>query len=101
MDLNAQQQDLELFESVRDFTLEQRHPQVDYPQHRHQAEEIYILPAGSAEFSFDGSAAQIYRAGDVAHVESNRRHGFHTADESLVVFYLWQAVDLRQTSSFE
>ena len=74
--------------------------QVDYPQHQHQAEEVYIVLAGSAEFSFDNSMAKTRGAGDVVFVESNRRHGFHTSDESLVVFYLWQAGDLRQTSSF-
>jgi len=73
---------------------------IDYPPHRHQAEEIYLLLAGSAEFSFDNNAVQTCRAGDVVYVESNRRHGFRTTDESLVVFYLWQAGDLRQTSSF-
>jgi mannose-6-phosphate isomerase-like protein (cupin superfamily) len=74
--------------------------QVDYPQHQHQAEEIYIVLAGSAEFSFDNNTAEMRRAGDVVFVESNRRHGFRTTDESLVVLYLWQAGDLRQTSSF-
>ena len=74
--------------------------QLDYPQHQHQAEEVYIVLAGSAEFSFDNSMAKTRGAGDVVFVESNRRHGFHTSDESLVVFYLWQAGDLRQTSSF-
>ena len=75
--------------------------QVDYPQHQHQAEEIYVLLAGSAEFSLAGDAAQTLLAGDVVFVESNRRHGFRTGEESLVVFYLWQAGDLRQTSSFD
>ena len=75
--------------------------QVDYPQHQHQAEEIYVLLAGSAEFSFAGDAAQTRRAGDVVFVESNRRHGFRTGEESLVAYYLWQAGDLRQTSNFD
>jgi mannose-6-phosphate isomerase-like protein (cupin superfamily) len=75
--------------------------QVDYPQHQHQAEEIYVLLAGSAEFSFEGDAAQTRRAGDLVFVESNRRHGFRTGEESLVVYYLWQAGDLRQTSNFD
>jgi mannose-6-phosphate isomerase-like protein (cupin superfamily) len=75
-------------------------PRVNYPQHHHQAEEIYAVLSGSADFSFDNSAAQTRRAGDVVFVESDRRHGFHTTDESLVVLYLWQAGDLRQTSSF-
>jgi mannose-6-phosphate isomerase-like protein (cupin superfamily) len=74
--------------------------QVEYPQHQHQAEEVYIVLAGSADFSFDNNTAETRGAGDVIFVESNRRHGFRTADESLVVFYLWQAGDLRQTSSF-
>ena len=74
---------------------------LDYPQHQHQAEEIYLLLAGSAEFSFTGDAAQTHRAGDLVFVESNRRHGFRTGKESLVLLYLWQAGDLRQTSSFD
>ena len=76
-------------------------PQVEYPQHQHQAEEIYVILSGSAAFSFDGGAAQARRAGDLVFVESNRRHGFRTEEESLVVYYLWQAGDLRQTSSFD
>jgi mannose-6-phosphate isomerase-like protein (cupin superfamily) len=74
---------------------------LDYPQHQHQAEEIYVLLAGSAEFSFEGDAAQTRRAGDLVFVESNRRHGFRTGEETLVVYYLWQAGDLRQTSNFD
>jgi mannose-6-phosphate isomerase-like protein (cupin superfamily) len=75
-------------------------PQVEYPQHQHQAEEIYVILSGSAAFSFDGGAEQTHRAGDLVFVESNRRHGFRTSEESLLVYYLWQAGDLRQTSSF-
>ena len=74
---------------------------LDYPQHQHQAEEIYVLLTGSAEFSFAGDTAQTRRAGDLVFVESNRRHGFSTGEESLVVLYLWQAGDLRQTSNFD
>ena len=75
-------------------------PQVEYPQHQHQAEEIYLILSGSAEFSLDGGAEQTHRAGDLVFVESNRRHGFCTGEESLLVYYLWQAGDLRQTSNF-
>ena len=74
---------------------------LDYPQHQHQAEEIYVLLAGSAEFSLAGDQAQTRRTGDLVYVESNRRHGFRTGEESLVVYYLWQAGDLRQTSNFD
>ena len=74
---------------------------LDYPQHQHQAEEIYAVLAGSVEFGFEGDAAQTRRAGDLVFVESNRRHGFRTGEESLVAYYLWQAGDLRQTSNFD
>jgi mannose-6-phosphate isomerase-like protein (cupin superfamily) len=75
-------------------------PHIDYPRHHHQAEEVYILLSGSAEFSIEGDAPQIYNGGDVVHVESNRWHGLRSCDKNLVVYYLWRAGDLRQTSHF-
>ncbi len=75
-------------------------PDIVYPSHQHEAEEIYIVLAGSAEFKIDGSNAEKRSAGDVIFVESNTPHGFHTTDQSLVIYYLWQAGDLRQISSF-
>jgi mannose-6-phosphate isomerase-like protein (cupin superfamily) len=72
-----------------------------YPRHQHQAEEIYIVLAGSAEFKI-GAAEEARRStGDVVYVESNTPHGFRTNDQSLVIYYLWQAGDLRQISSFD
>jgi len=75
-------------------------PHIDYPQHRHQAQEAYILLSGSAQFEFAQLPPQIRRAGDVVFVRSNLVHGFRTADQSLVLCYLWQGGDLRQTSRF-
>jgi len=75
-------------------------PRIGYPKHRHDAEEVYILLSGSAEFEFDEGSRLTANAGEVVHVEPNRWHGFRTRDENLVVYYLWQAGDLRQTSSF-
>ena len=75
-------------------------PNIVYPRHQHQAEEIYIILAGSAEFKI-GAAEEARRStGDVVYVESNTSHGFRTNDQSLVIYYLWQAGDLRQISSF-
>jgi len=73
---------------------------IDYPQHRHQAQEAYILLSGSAQFEFAECPPQTRRAGDVVFVGSNRPHGFRTRAEYLVVCYLWQGGDLRQTSRF-
>jgi mannose-6-phosphate isomerase-like protein (cupin superfamily) len=75
-------------------------PDIDYPQHHHQAQEAYILLAGSARFQFADSPPEIRRAGDVVFVASNRLHGFRTQAEWLVVCYLWQGGDLRQISRF-
>jgi mannose-6-phosphate isomerase-like protein (cupin superfamily) len=76
-------------------------PRISYPKHRHDAEEVYILLCGSAQFEFDEGTTLAAGAGDVVYVEPGRWHGFRTGEENLVVYYLWQAGDLRQTSSFE
>ena len=72
----------------------------DYPQHHHQAREAYILLCGSARFQFADRPPETRCAGDVVFVESNLAHGFRTAGQSLVLCYLWQGGDLRQTSHF-
>lgn len=75
-------------------------PEIVYPRHRHEAEEVYILLAGSAEFTVGASGKHTHGVGDVIYVESNTPHGFRTTGQSLVVYYLWQAGDLRQQSQF-
>jgi len=75
-------------------------PAIHYPQHHHQAEEIYLVLAGSAEFEIAGAAPVNRGVGDVVYIAPNQVHGFRTSDDLLVVFYLWQAGDLRQTSNF-
>jgi mannose-6-phosphate isomerase-like protein (cupin superfamily) len=76
-------------------------PHIVYPRHQHEAEEIYVVLAGAAEFKLGSGAETRQSAGDVVYVESNMPHGFRTTDQSLVVYYLWQAGDLRQQSKFE
>ena len=78
-------------------------PNIVYPAHRHQAEEVYVLLAGSAEFQRgqgDDASVEIKNAGDVVFVPSKLIHGFRTMEEPLVVFYIWQAGDLREISTF-
>ena len=75
-------------------------PGIDYPRHHHAAEEIYALLAGSAEFHVGDTPPATRRADDVVYVDPDTPHGFRTGDEILVVYYLWQAGDLRQTSIF-
>ena len=76
-------------------------PNIDYPRHHHRAEEIYLVLAGSADFTLGDNAPRSCSRDQVVFVASDTRHGFATRDEPLAVFYLWQAGDLRQQSSFE
>lgn len=74
--------------------------EVHYPRHWHQAEEVYLPLSGSARFHIDGETVE-RGPGDVVFVASDTPHGFTVnPDRALIVFYLWQAGDLRQTSSF-
>ena len=75
-------------------------PDIQYPRHQHQAEEIYIVLAGGAEFKIGDAEEARYETGDVVSVKSNTWHGFRTCDQILVIYYLWQAGDLRQISNF-
>jgi len=75
-------------------------PDINYPRHQHQAEEVYVVLTGSAEFTVGSAAESRHSAGDVVYVESNTPHGFRTTGQNLVVYYLWQAGDLRQQSRF-
>ena len=75
-------------------------PGIEYPRHQHLAEEIYIVLAGGADFKIGEAENARYETGEVVSVESNTWHGFRTTDQTLVVYYLWQAGDLRQISNF-
>lgn len=75
-----------------------------YPPHRHGADEAYVVLAGSAEFTLGergAGAPFLASVGEVVHVPSMTRHGFRTLGEPVVIFYLWQDGDLRETSSFD
>ena len=70
---------------------------------KNEAEEIYVILGGSAEFRMDEVPNQDVfqkRAGESVYVTSMRTHAFRTLEEPLCVFYIWQAGDLREKSSF-
>ncbi|MFT5219289.1 MAG: mannose-6-phosphate isomerase-like protein (cupin superfamily) [Planctomycetota bacterium] len=74
-------------------------PHLLYPKHQHQAEEIYLVLGGSAEFDIEGNITMA-TAGSLLKVESLAEHGFQTFAEPLVVYYLWQSGNLREISRF-
>ncbi len=75
-------------------------PSITYPIHWHEAEEIYVVMGGSADFTVGDAPSVRKRAGEVVYVPSGTPHGFQTTDEPLAVFYLWQAGALREISTF-
>ena len=73
---------------------------VDYPAHRHKAEEVYVVLAGSGTFRLGGNPPERQRAGAVVHVASQLVHRITMGKEPLVILYLWQGGDLREKSTF-
>jgi mannose-6-phosphate isomerase-like protein (cupin superfamily) len=76
-------------------------PHINYPAHRHEAEEIYVVLAGSARFQLGEKQVSVASVDDVVFVPSNEVHSLRTTDEALVVLYFWQGGALRQKSVFE
>ena len=75
-------------------------PRLNYPLHRHQAEEIYAILAGSAVFALGDDEPALRRPGDVLYHAPHVAHGLRTTHEPLVIAYLWQNGDLRETPGF-
>ena len=75
-------------------------PNINYPIHKHQAEEIYLIMSGSAMFKVGEQPETLKTPEEVVFVESMTPHGFKTLDQPMVLFYLWQAGDLREKSTF-
>ncbi|MYB35063.1 MAG: hypothetical protein F4X92_08095 [Gammaproteobacteria bacterium] len=77
-------------------------PNVEYPLHWHDAEEIYWILSGSVWFQIGRDQAKSFKkTGGIVFVPSSIPHSFETREEPLVMFYLWQGGDLRQVSEFE
>lgn len=76
-------------------------PEIHYPAHRHHAEEIYLVLAGSAMFKVGDQSEQNRFENDVIHVSSMTPHGFRTGKQPLVVLYFWQNGNLREISTFQ
>ena len=73
---------------------------VDYPAHRHRAEVIYVVLAGSGKFRLGANPPDRRTAGAVVHVTSQLVHGITMDAEPLVILYLWHGGDLREKSTF-
>ncbi|PZQ95274.1 MAG: hypothetical protein DI533_19590 [Cereibacter sphaeroides] len=65
-----------------------------YPMHLHEAEELYYILAGSAEFHAAGQGSAILRPQDARHHASNQPHAMDTHAEPVLTLILWRGVGL-------
>ena len=75
-------------------------PHLNYPLHRHRAEEIYAILAGSAVCALGDDEPARRKPGDVLYHAPHVAHGLRTTGEPLVIAYLWQNGDLREKPGF-
>jgi hypothetical protein len=75
-------------------------PGVDYPDHHHIAEEIYLPLTDGSLWSEDRGRFIARNAGDVIHHPSGVSHAMKTTDRALVALYLWRGGPLSEKPKF-
>lgn len=73
-------------------------PGTVYPDHRHEAEEIYVTMAGTAAWRKGRAPWADVAPGNVIHHTSRMPHAMRTAAEPVLAFYIWRGGDLAQKS---
>jgi hypothetical protein len=73
-------------------------PDTEYPDHSHEAEELYLPLAGRAFWRSDGSDWRLRPPGEWIHHPSWTPHAMRTAREPLLAAYVWRAGDLTAKS---
>ena len=74
-------------------------PGIEYPDHHHVAEELYIPITRGTEWRMGGGAWRHRAAGEVIHHASNVSHAMRTGDEPLLALYLWRGGPLAARST--
>lgn len=73
-------------------------PDTEYPDHSHEAEELYLPLAGHAFWRSDGSDWRLRPPGQWIHHPSWTAHAMRTSQEPLLAAYVWRAGDLTAKS---
>jgi hypothetical protein len=76
-------------------------PDTFYPAHRHEAEEIYLPLAGTAEWQQGDAAWRRRSPGTLIHHSSEEPHAMRTGEHPLLAMYLWRSVDLSQDARLD
>lgn len=74
-------------------------PDVDYPDHHHVAEEVYIPLTGGTRWRMGDAPYAVREAGEVIHHASNVNHAMRTGNEPLLALYLWRGGPLAAKST--
>jgi hypothetical protein len=76
-------------------------PNIEYPAHSHEAEELYLPLAGRASWRSDKSEWRLREPGTLIHHPSWTTHAMRTAGEPLLAAYIWRAGDLSAKSRID
>jgi hypothetical protein len=71
-------------------------PSIQYPRHRHEAEEIYVPLVGTASWQQGDGLWREHAPGTVIHHASNEPHAMTTGADALLALYLWRSANLNQ-----
>lgn len=74
-------------------------PRILYPDHHHEAEEVYIPLTGGTLWRKGDADFAARQAGEVIHHPSNVNHAMRTGDEPLLALYLWRGGPLAARST--
>jgi len=74
-------------------------PQTLYPDHRHEAEEVYVPLTGGTEWRTADGAFRRRQAGEVIHHGRNVSHAMRTGEHPLLAIYLWRGGPLAARST--
>lgn len=74
-------------------------PGVEYPDHHHLAEEIYIPLTSGTEWRMGDAPFRERRGGEVIHHASNVNHAMRTGSAPLLALYLWRGGPLAAKST--
>lgn len=74
-------------------------PDMDYPDHHHLAEELYVPLAGIAEWRKGDGTFTRRDPGEVIHHASMVNHAMRTGSQPLLALYLWRGGPLAQKST--
>lgn len=73
-------------------------PDVEYPDHHHRAEELYVVLSGTAWWRCAAGPWREQLPGAAIHHPSDVPHAMRTSGEPLLALYLWRGGDLTQKS---